>query len=252
MNFTEKLRRLTEDRNKAELARKAGLKPTTISDYVSKEYVPRADIALKMARVLEVPVDWLIDDSRDWPPPKANDKASVRTLSDLDLMREVCYRYRLKAVQLWQDLKEIETIDWISVAKALLNQPIDAPPPQSLAKPLRLAKSDVTWIQLTFYDPSSMASQYRGELPGDDISDEELQATVLIKRAQSLRKQLPGFEAINDWGAMRLEWEMHPNNRADVDAWRRSVLAQLDLIEQNREAKDSKGGHEPTRTRKRG
>ena len=46
-----------------------GLAPTAISNYIASGSIPRADIALKIARAVGVPLDWLIDDSQDFPPP---------------------------------------------------------------------------------------------------------------------------------------------------------------------------------------
>ena len=68
MDFTEKLRRLTRDMNKSRIARRAGLSTTAITDYLSKRYAPRADTALRLARVLNVSLEWLIDDAQSWPP----------------------------------------------------------------------------------------------------------------------------------------------------------------------------------------
>lgn len=68
MTFAEKLTRLTEDRHKAKVSRRAGLPSTAIYDYVSKGFRPRAEPALRLARVLGVSVEWLIDDTQAWPP----------------------------------------------------------------------------------------------------------------------------------------------------------------------------------------
>jgi transcriptional regulator with XRE-family HTH domain len=69
MTLTAKLSALAEGKNRAELARGVGLKATLLSDYINKGYMPRADIALKIARALGVDVAWLIDDAAPWPPP---------------------------------------------------------------------------------------------------------------------------------------------------------------------------------------
>jgi len=68
MTFTEKLRRLTEDRIKTKICRRAGLSANAINDYVSKGYLPRIDTAVRLAKALEVSVSWLIDDTKEWPP----------------------------------------------------------------------------------------------------------------------------------------------------------------------------------------
>jgi transcriptional regulator with XRE-family HTH domain len=72
MTFTEKLSRLVADRNRAAVARNAGLPPNAVSDYVNKGYTPRADTAFRLARALNVSVDWLLDDQQGWPPMWVN------------------------------------------------------------------------------------------------------------------------------------------------------------------------------------
>jgi hypothetical protein len=69
MTFREKLRSLGAGVNKSARGVGVGLKPNTISTYMVKGSIPRADIALKMARALGVDVAWLIDDAAPWPPP---------------------------------------------------------------------------------------------------------------------------------------------------------------------------------------
>lgn len=68
MNIVEKLRRLGETRNKSEISRRAGLGPNSFSAYLAKGSLPRCDIALRLARALDVSPEWLIDDEQDWPP----------------------------------------------------------------------------------------------------------------------------------------------------------------------------------------
>ena len=68
LTFTEKLKRLMEEQNKAQIARRAGLSPTAIHDYLTRGYMPAADSALRLARALGVGVEWLVDSEQDWPP----------------------------------------------------------------------------------------------------------------------------------------------------------------------------------------
>jgi transcriptional regulator with XRE-family HTH domain len=67
MTFREKLAMLTEDRIKSVLCRRAGFPPTAISCYLSKDQIPRGDKAFRLARVLGVSTDWLLDDSKGLP-----------------------------------------------------------------------------------------------------------------------------------------------------------------------------------------
>lgn len=68
MTFADKLQKLLEDRSKPKVARRAGISPTAVYEYISKRYIPRAPVALNLARALNVSVEWLIDDEQGWPP----------------------------------------------------------------------------------------------------------------------------------------------------------------------------------------
>lgn len=74
MTFAEKLKRLTEDRIKSVICRRAGLPPTAINDYISKSSTkPSAIYAMRLARALDVDLEWLIDDAQEWPPVRRKD-----------------------------------------------------------------------------------------------------------------------------------------------------------------------------------
>ena len=151
VTITEKLTRLTKGKNKAELARRAGLKPTTISDYIAKEYAPRSDIALKMARALEVPVDWLIDDAQDWPPPP---QQSVSALSTEDLAHELGRRMRPVGTEMFIGINRAQRADWVATAKLLLSTEIDAPLPSKVRRLIELPGELGTLRRhLRHYDP---------------------------------------------------------------------------------------------------
>jgi transcriptional regulator with XRE-family HTH domain len=68
MTFTEKLSRLTEQMNKSKVGRRAGLATSTIGSLLCTGSIPRADTALRIARVLRVSIEWLVDDEQGWPP----------------------------------------------------------------------------------------------------------------------------------------------------------------------------------------
>lgn len=68
MQFHQKLTRLTEDRIKAVLCKRAGLPATAISNLLAKKQMPSADTAFRIARTLSVSLEWLLDDNADWPP----------------------------------------------------------------------------------------------------------------------------------------------------------------------------------------
>ena len=72
MTFRDKLRRLMEDRHYARVARRANLTAATVFNYVNGTHAPKADSALRLARALNVSIEWLLDDSQGWPPVWVN------------------------------------------------------------------------------------------------------------------------------------------------------------------------------------
>lgn len=132
VKFHEKLKRRVEEGrlNKARAARDVGLPESTISSYLAKtDSLPRADIALKIARAIEVPVEWLIDDEQEWPPPTTPTKNS---LSDHELMSELSDRF-LRAVHEYIDAQQVaNSIDWARAAKEAESLKLSDPlPPYS-------------------------------------------------------------------------------------------------------------------------
>ena len=79
MSFAQKLKRLTSDRHKNKLSLRAGLHATAICDYVSKGSEPSASNALKIAKVLDVDLEWLVDDLSEWPPVRRDRRTAETT-----------------------------------------------------------------------------------------------------------------------------------------------------------------------------
>jgi hypothetical protein len=75
MTICEKLTRLLEDRNKTAVAKRAGLRPTYFYQVISEGKCPSAYRALRIARALNVGVEWLLDDAQSWPPVWVNSAA---------------------------------------------------------------------------------------------------------------------------------------------------------------------------------
>ena len=67
--------------SQSELARRADSTSPSISRIVNGGE-PSAGLALRIARALAVPVDWLIDDARDWPPPAVDSGHGVADCHD--------------------------------------------------------------------------------------------------------------------------------------------------------------------------
>lgn len=127
VKFSEKLAKLTEERDKRKLSLEAGLPPTAVSNYISKANIPRSDTALKLARILNVPVEWFIDDSDDrWPAPSPQ-KTALGVIPDLELMGEVCRRYWL-ALKRWEaTIVAAEHMDWDQAMKLTEHGLVDRP-----------------------------------------------------------------------------------------------------------------------------
>lgn len=72
MVLYEKLRRLLAEKGwpQAELARKASVCPSNLSNIFHRANNPQLSTALRIARALDVPLEWLADDAQEWPPPK--------------------------------------------------------------------------------------------------------------------------------------------------------------------------------------
>jgi hypothetical protein len=76
MKFREKLKRLTQDINKASLCRRHGLRSTFIFDHLNIVKNPSIDSVAKIAKALEVDAGWLADDSKNWPPVYAHSQSN--------------------------------------------------------------------------------------------------------------------------------------------------------------------------------
>jgi len=86
MNFGQKIlklrSRLRASPSPEWLGDQIGVHGLTIRRIESKNQRPRVDLALKLARFFDVPLDWLADDAADWPPPETRDDrllAAVKT-----------------------------------------------------------------------------------------------------------------------------------------------------------------------------
>lgn len=99
MHWREKLRMLLRSANAAELSRRAGLNPSAISGAASKGNMPKADKAIKIAKSLNVSVEWLFDDDAPWPPSAV----STPALGDTALVDELIERRQ----QVAQDIRRI-------------------------------------------------------------------------------------------------------------------------------------------------
>ena len=130
VDFHSKLRRRVKelDLNKAKASRDAHLPDSTIGSYLSKpKSLPRIDIAVKIATALKVPVQWLIDNREDWPPPDASSAAQpLRDATDAQLIHEVARRFRQAMVDFHSEFNNALSMDWPRLAaEASLVGPTD-------------------------------------------------------------------------------------------------------------------------------
>ena len=69
MTFAEKLKLLLMHRTAREVAAQARIGPSAITNYLRRGSVPSANVALRLAKALDVDLMWLLDDSASWPAP---------------------------------------------------------------------------------------------------------------------------------------------------------------------------------------
>jgi transcriptional regulator with XRE-family HTH domain len=197
MRFAEKLERFTREKNKAKIARAAGLPANAINEYIAKGYTPRADNALALAKALKVPLEWLVDDSRDYPPPEPVPKPTVSDLPDYDLLLELARRFRRE---------QIETLDALASAEHIIeSKSFDATPAelrrilQGVFAANRRIPPDFTPFQFAQENHAAMPGSER---PRDDFDIERIKARVAgvlanegFRRAMAttLQEMPPGF-----------------------------------------------------------
>lgn len=207
--FAEKLAELTKVKGKAKVARAAGLSPATITDYLQRGNIPRADNALALARALGVPLDWLVDDTRNLPAPSI-EKPSTHQLSDTEVIREFCRRFRLRMVEHWHELKQAEAVDWARVAAAVLAVPGGQPLPRDERNEMKLIEQlEQLVLDNSRFNPSIASYTFHSELPGHDLAEDELTSESLMQRWRRLR-DFTAFGALGEYAAMRrVKWKEH-------------------------------------------
>jgi hypothetical protein len=201
MDFTEKLRRRSlEIGNKSKASRAQGLKPNAISSYVAKASLPRADIALKMARALDVPLEWLVDDEQDWPPPKG-DRPAVELLPDDALLEELARRYRLQSLRVLKWFETLKRADWAEVARRLYTYPPGTKLPGELEAVLSIVFNTGTMAVFApgNFDPRVYAEEHHADMPGRDRPAEELDITRIVNELRVWRNANPHFQLVEEY-----------------------------------------------------
>lgn len=194
VKLAEKLRRLTSGQSRARLAREAGLKPTAVTNYITRGSMPLADAALKLARAMNVPLDWLLDDDQDWPPPPAQSLAAATTLQ---LTEELGRRLLGVGSIMLARLDRAAATDWIATGEAILRHD----PKDNLPKPLREALELVGQLntlasELYRYDPGArLGADAAPELLRSFQPDYEVTLLDLWNRYRN-REGWPGFKQV--------------------------------------------------------
>lgn len=228
MRFGDKLSKIVGDGNRSELARRAGLSSTAITDYLQKGYIPRADKAVLLARALDVPLDWLVDDERDWPPPKV-DKPTAANLSDDDLMMELARRYRHLGLRCLSALEGLEKANWELGAVAIVEHPLDAPLPWELQKLTNyvILLSQMLYMAETEYDVRIYANLQHASLPGSDRKPEDLNLSTIMDRYRAWALLRPHFGIVARYVDLRSESNAHPARHEELEAARIRFVEQL-------------------------
>jgi len=100
MDWIEKMEKLLNGRSYAVIERAAGWPDNTLSNAVRGEQMPGADKAIRLARALGVPAEWLFDDDQGCPPPTrpAGELLDAQQLAQDPAMREALVRLLREAV----------------------------------------------------------------------------------------------------------------------------------------------------------
>lgn len=223
MTFHEKLRRRVAELgiNKAKAAREVGLPESTISSYLAKEgSLPRIDIALKIARAIRVPLEWLADDSKDWPPPSAG---SMAALSTDELRAELGKRLLPIGGLLLEKAGRALNADFAAIAAALIKADPRKPLPKALQELADLPGSiDHLAKELWRFDPATRTQQ---PIPGLElVPDFEVSLLDLAQRLAHLRSQ-PGYRAV-----AHIAWLWsYPERRSEEDVRNSRQRARAEL-----------------------
>ena len=119
MTFTERMvvELEKQGKSKIELAEYLGMKKSTFSMWLSRNTLPTVDIALKVAKFLNVSVEYLIDGSQNKPPTDACIQKIIELLKDFEQIDKCRV---LQIVGLFQQLKETDKKLYLEMGELLL------------------------------------------------------------------------------------------------------------------------------------
>lgn len=185
--------------SKAEAAKRAGLKVGAIGSYLARRStVPRADIALKLARAAGVPLEYLLDDAQNQPPP-ANILSSVSTE---ELCEELGNRMLSMGKTMLAKIIQAEGEDWIAVGRELLQVDPDSVPKRLLEKIENAEQIRALSGELRRYNPCTRAGNDLSKELAKYVSSEfEITLLDLWVRSRNLEDKL-GYRATCSLGSM--------------------------------------------------
>jgi transcriptional regulator with XRE-family HTH domain len=205
VTFAQKIERWTAEnqRSRAQLAGNAGLDPSVLHNYVKRDSAPMAETALRVARAMKVPIDWLIDDAREeWPPPDVT-KISPSAFSDQELMRELAIRWRNALLDLLTAMDTFEDFDWASAIQQAQRTPLDKPLPddvrRAIALLLEVHSRFMRWRNE--FDLETFCITHHDSLPGASLPAGQLDDTEIgfrFKRADDLPEARKLMEIVRD------------------------------------------------------
>jgi transcriptional regulator with XRE-family HTH domain len=206
VTFTEKLKRATQDLNKAKASISAGLAPTTISNYIATGSTPRADIALKIARAIGVPLDWLVDDTQDWPPPESR-RDGATSFTDQQLLHEIATRLLRAVIDLRAEANRAKAIDWKTAAHDAARVGPRKPLPDSARQAMLTLSSFQVKLSriLQEFDVDFYAIMHHADLPGAALSIADVQHVTSGFVVDDVAS-LPGVSEFADAIRERPDW----------------------------------------------
>jgi transcriptional regulator with XRE-family HTH domain len=180
MNLAEKLGRLLQGRQKADVARNAGISPSALSKYLHRKTIPPADIALRLSRALGVPFDWLVDDAQQWPPEPC-DAPVPAALPEREIMREIARRYWIEADHMASILDQVDRVNWDDLEQRLaVAEELSDADRQALI--LVLSSTSLQAHTIDRFDPSEHAFLNEQQMPRVAHKPHELRSFRLRQR----------------------------------------------------------------------
>lgn len=91
MNIGEKIKRLRQERNwsQAQLANRLEIHQKQISGYERNIHVPSTEVIIKIAKLLNISLDYLVFDEReDLPAVKIGDRELLRRLEEIERLSD--------------------------------------------------------------------------------------------------------------------------------------------------------------------